>query len=449
MDLTQEQSNKLQQITLNPNNEKNPLLLQLSYELDLLRQGRNDYGIYKNLANLFVKLNYPGEAYSAINMIPRGIFNDVDSIRNLLENPPLANLNVNFEVISTCNLRCPMCSNGGNIGKPYDQHGKVMPLANFRKIWDKIKDKIRLLILVGQGETFTHPKIYDILDYVYPTPVYIDTNGNVNLNEYKIVNSSISDLIFSLDGCDQRTYGKYRVNGKFDKVINNIKNVVRVKKEKGKGPKIIIKHIVFKHTEAYLVDMQQLAKDLEVDKLEITECVVHPAHSRELIKEFLPVGKYSQLGRIKYVDFDNYTLGLNDRVDSPYCFAPINNPQIKVNGDVTLCCTSQDVVGNILKNSLENIWTSDIYSEKRKQVLTNRYKVKNCLVCSRIQNHFGDMLDGTPLAYPKPPAPSENTLWIKDLKIEPQYIQYLKDNSLSKDIGYYIGYNILNQIKPV
>jgi MoaA/NifB/PqqE/SkfB family radical SAM enzyme len=338
-----------------------------------------------------------------------------------------------------------MCSQGGATGKPYDLKGNVMSLPIFREIWDKVKNHTKLLVLVGQGETFTHPKIYDILDYIYPKPIYIDTNGNIPLDPQKIVQSSISDLVFSLDGIDQRTYGKYRIGGNFDKVVSNMREVIKAKKKHGRGPVIKLKYILFKHTEPYIDEIKQLAEDLAVDQLQFVPCVVHPTHSPELIKEFFPHGLDNLQCKVKFIDFENLTLGLPDSVDSPYCDAPIFNPQIKVNGNMTVCCSSFEHVGNILDNTLPEIWDSGKYSNMRKQILTNRYNFVDCLACSRSHNNFGRLFDGTVLEYPKPPIPSkDNTLWVDKLKIEKDYLDFMINQGLSKDITYFLNSNRIN-----
>jgi MoaA/NifB/PqqE/SkfB family radical SAM enzyme len=332
-----------------------------------------------------------------------------------------------------------MCSQNGETGKPYDLKGKIMASQVFEKIWDKIKDYTKLLVLVGQGETFTHPKIYSILDYVYPKPIYIDTNGNIPLDPKKIVNSSISDLVFSLDGVDQRTYSEYRIGGHFDKVVENMRQVIKAKKELGRGPIITLKYILFKHTEPYTDEIKQLAINLGVDKLKFVPCLVYPTHNESLVKKYFPHGLNPLECRLKYVDYDNFTIGLPEIYDSPHCDVPLFNPQIKVNGDMTVCCSSFKYVGNILKSTLPEIWKSEQYSNLRKQILTNRYSFEDCLACSRMHDNFGRLFDGTILEYQKPPTPSaDNTLWVDNLKIDKEYLDYLNANSLYKDIDYFV-----------
>jgi radical SAM protein with 4Fe4S-binding SPASM domain len=418
-------------------NDPKTIYEQMKFLVEQLKKQPSNPATYDKLAAMFYQMRLFGEAYKAANSIPRGLYKNSDGVIKSLENPLCANLGLNLEIISVCNLRCPMCSNATEGGKPYDQHGKVMSLNDFKTVWDQVKKSVNLLILVGQGETFIHPQVYKILDYVRPTPTYIDTNGSVDMDAEKIVNSSISDLIFSLDGVDQRTYEKYRIKGDFDKVVNNIENLVAAKKRAGRGPAIIIKYIIFKHNEAYLDDIKHLAARLGVDGLQFVPCVIHPAHSRELVKEFLPVGPNSAGQPIQHLDYDNPALGLNERNDSPYCTAPIMTPQIKVNGDVTLCCTSTDVVGNVFKNSFEDIWNSETHKKQRLAVLKNRYKNKNCLVCARLHPNLRPELKGSVLEYPAPPAPSDNTLWLDELKLEPEYVAYLKENSLERDLGYF------------
>ncbi|MDR1165870.1 MAG: radical SAM protein [Deltaproteobacteria bacterium] len=413
--------------------------------IPMLKYENNQEKALNHLAKLFLDMNFAGEAYRAAKLVPYGKYRDASAIVDMIEKLNCRAVDINLEIITTCNLRCPMCSNAGTTGKPYDLNGKIMPLDVFQGVWDKIKEFTDTLVLVGQGETFTHPKIYDILDYVAPKPVHIDTNGNVKLDADRIVRSSIKELAFSLDGVDQRTYERYRVGGNFDKVIENIKAVTRAKKDFGGGPIISLKYVIFKHTEPYVDEARNLVDELGMDKLKFVPCLVHPTHSEKLIKDFLPYGAVKNRSRIKYVDFKNLTLGLTDYAESPHCIAPLSNPQIKVNGDVTICCSSFEVVGNIFENTFSEIWHSEKYKAFRKEILSNRHQFSDCRACSREHINLGHILDGTILEYPKPQEPcEESTLWIENLKIDQEYVDYLTSNNLFKDIEYFRQMNVIH-----
>ena len=69
--------------------------------------------------------------------------------------------------------------------------------------------------------------------------------------------------------------------------------------------------------------------------------------------------------------------------------------------------------------------------------LRNRYQLESCRPCSRDQANLGRLFDGTVLEYPKPPAPSNDTFNLDELRIDADYAAWLLENGLTKDIEYY------------
>ncbi|MDR1165869.1 MAG: SPASM domain-containing protein [Deltaproteobacteria bacterium] len=399
------------------------------------------------LARLFLNAGYFGEAYKAARLVPPGKYVEASSCVNLFENFPCRGLTVNLEIDANNNIGCPLplsvkTAESGNIST---QNVETMPLADFKGIWTKIKDYTSLLVLAGPGETFLHPKVYEIIDYVTPTPILIETNGNVQIDAERIVHSCVKELIFNVDAADQRVYEKFHIGGDFKKVADNVKAVSAAKKAFGKGPALTLKHFLFKHNEPYLEEMKLLTNQLGADMAQFIGGIPRPFHGENLIREFMPCGLGAGNCRVASVDFANQSLGLNDDLDSPYCSVPYLNPRIKVNGDVTVCPSSARVVGNIYDNSLLEIWSSEKSVELKKEILSNRYQHSDCRACARAQNNFGRLFEGTVMEREKPPTPSEgHTLWLSTLKIDQEYIDYLVSQGLSKDIEYFKKTNAIH-----
>jgi MoaA/NifB/PqqE/SkfB family radical SAM enzyme len=425
------------------NNPANATILRLKNTIaavNALRYEGTAKTLLPFLAGNLQELGFTGEAYKALRSMPDGGSSDKTGLISFLNSrqPMPRSLQVSLEIVSYCNIRCPLCSNAKQSGKEYYQHGRVMPFETFKKIYDDIKPYTGLLILVGQGETFLHPDIYKMLEYVKPTPVHIDTNANVKLDTKRIIDSSMASLLFSVDGVDQRTYVKYRVGGDINKCFDNINAMVAAKREARRGPRLVWKYVVFKHNEAYLGQAESMARAIGVDSFQVVPCQVTPQNTVELIKEFMPVGLSPDESIIKFVDFENNMLGLNYTSDSPYCKAPLHNPHIRVNGDINVCCSSYDPIGNVAKDGFLKIWGGDNYLRLRKEILADRFSYVPCRSCSRQQLTLGHVFDGTVMEAPKPPEASPNgTMWMKDLKIEPEYLDYLHENGLTKDLEYY------------
>ncbi|MDR2354299.1 MAG: radical SAM protein [Deltaproteobacteria bacterium] len=411
---------------------------RISLLSQLLRYNTNSESTLNTLTQLFILFGCHGDAYRAAKNTLYGEFKEATDVVNRFENQACPPLNLHMDIINDCSLRCPMCSLSGKANSPSEENVNLMTFPVFRYIWDKVKNNVQKLILNGPGEIFSHPNIYEILNFTKPITTSITTHGNVRIEPERIIDSSVEEIVFNLDGVDQRTYEQYRAKGDFNKVIQNIQMMVKSKNFYGRGPKVVIKYLIFKHNEAYIKDIQNLAIDLKVNELRLMPCPTPPAAGADLIRKFYPLGQHHGVNRVKYIDFENNTVGLMDDLDSPYCSLAYYIPNIKINGDVTLCPSASTAVGNILEDSLENIWESPRYKTLRLQALTNRYTVKDCLSCSATHNNFGKIFTGTILEYPLPPEPSpNNTLWIKDLKIEEDYLAQLSANGLNKEVEYF------------
>jgi uncharacterized radical SAM superfamily Fe-S cluster-containing enzyme len=172
------------------------------------------------IANICARFGHIGEAYHALKLLSPSELGVCSPLLNSISNPGYNKFMFNIEIITKCNLRCPMCSQGGS--RPHPNLGKMMSLDNFKLIYDKIKNITNLIVLVGQGESFLHPDIYKILDYSRETPIYIDTNGSLKLDAEKIVKSNIQTLVFSVDAIDQRMHEKYRIGHSCPRSENGI-----------------------------------------------------------------------------------------------------------------------------------------------------------------------------------------------------------------------------------
>ena len=71
-------------------------------------------------------------------------------------------------------------------------------------------------------------------------------------------------MIISLDGLDQETYSAYRINGRMDKVIEGLSNVVQAKRESGSSLKMEVQFLVNRLNEHQIPQIKQLAGDFGV-----------------------------------------------------------------------------------------------------------------------------------------------------------------------------------------
>jgi len=280
-----------------------------------------------------------------------------------------------IEPTNVCNLKCPLCPSGN--GTLTRQKG-FMDFDLFTKIIDEVAGKVFMILLWNQGEPFLHPRISEMISYASERGLFIliSTNGNTKLDCKRIVASGLDSMIFSLDGADQETYNKYRVNGELGKVLQNVKILAEEKiRQSSSTPLLTWQFIVMRHNEHQLNEIKHLSDVSGADKLQLKTVQIYSA---EDVENFLPLNPRYRRYRIKNRDFE---MKYNIRNQ---CKRLWLQPVINWDGEVGVCCFDKDNVfrmGNVGENTFLEIWKSDRYQKFRKKILTSRKTVEICNNC--------------------------------------------------------------------
>lgn len=349
---------------------------------------------------------------------------------------------LNIEVSTACNIRCALCFHGRNANS-YHSLNQLMPLDRFKIIWDKMKGRTQRLFLQGWGESFMNPDIYDMIEYCAPTPVYLDTNGNLPLNADRLVKcENFEQLTFSIDGIDQRTYEQYRVGGSFDKAVANLSRVIAAKQKAGaKNPHIVFKFVTFKHNEMYVEPARQLARRLGADEFKQTFCHVNETTPdfRRAIMDFIPLG-YPEMAGIKGFDLSQRMMVPSDDAGSPFCRIPSMAPIVKIDGTVAYCVGTQihNPELDLLKRDFDSIWNDPAYRQYRLEAIGDKNAREECRACQSWQKpSFRQAFEGTPAPYPPDIEFSDDILYLKDLTLEPDYVRQLRARGLTDELRYF------------
>ena len=139
-----------------------------------------------------------------------------------------------IEPVSACNLRCIMCF---QIDESFSSNTNFMGNMDF-DLFKKVVDEAyeggtKAITLASRGEPTLHPQFGEMLEYCKGKFFELKINTNATrLNEkliHKILQSSVTDMVFSVDSYTKKEYESIRVRGIFDEVLNNIKNFKKIK----------------------------------------------------------------------------------------------------------------------------------------------------------------------------------------------------------------------------
>lgn len=175
---------------------------------------------------------------------------------------------VRLEASAICQLKCPLCPTGQR--QPGIGWG-FLRLRDFEVLLDN-SPGIRNVELSNWGEIFLNPELLSIMEYAYRRGVRLYADNGVNFNRCDeavlegLVKYRFASLRVALDGSSAESYERYRLGGKFDTVIGNVKKLNEYKAAyNSELPKLTWQFIVFGHNEHELPAARAMAQDLGME----------------------------------------------------------------------------------------------------------------------------------------------------------------------------------------
>ncbi len=273
---------------------------------------------------------------------------------------------VDIETSLSCQLNCPMCTRA-RMSK--EALGGIMEFNLYKKIINEIAEhKVFSVKLSWRGEPTMNPKLVDMVKYAKDKgirDVAFLTNGGL-LDKKKIIGlikAGLDWISFSIDGMYEE-YEKIRAPIKFDQIVQTVKTLHRIKKEKN-----ISKPLVRIQTISGAIKKYPEYFDFWSPYVDRISCIAdqHRANP-DLIKH-----------------------------DPDYiCQAPFQRVFVTWNGVVVPCHGDYHLhhnLGNVTTESIKGIWQSDKFSFLRKQMRAlKRLDFKACRLCPDGGEYTGETL---------------------------------------------------------
>lgn len=168
---------------------------------------------------------------------------------------------VNFDVCTFCNHKCTFCSN-----EDKRTLKNQVNLDDFNKVMTNITKylNIKELGLSAKGEVLINKDLVEIIKAckeTYKIPyVYISSNGSLltkeNTNE--LLEAGLDSIKLSINGISKEEYKNTHQKDDFEKVIENFRYILKLKKEKYSKLKVLISSIITKSKE----EIDEAFKDL-------------------------------------------------------------------------------------------------------------------------------------------------------------------------------------------
>ena len=292
---------------------------------------------------------------------------------------------IGIEPTNHCNAKCPLCPTGAD---KLDRRRAHMELPLFTRIVDEIAPYTGKIIMYNYGEPFLNPSIFEMIQYAKKHEMYIkiSTNGTLFYNDEWIestLQSGLDELIVSIDGADAATFNIYRRGLAFDRIVEGMRAMSRLKEKlEVPQPKIKVQFIAMKHNEHQVELVRQLAHSVNAEFVIKAVNLGMVDGGLEMAEDYLPDNR-DLPNRYTH----NSASGLLEPKHTVSAFCPIIWGSIMINCDGTVipCCydyQSDWILGKIPENSIAELWSGKEMTRLRKSIHTNYKSVAICRACS-------------------------------------------------------------------
>src|SRR4051795_11766231 len=119
------------------------------------------------------------------------------------------------ETTAKCNLYCPMCPR-----ETHPQPKEDMPAEIFDRLVQDSSKTGEHMMLIGLGEPFLDPAIFDRIEYCeqHNISTLLSTNGTLldEGNAAKLLETPLEHITLSFDGSTKESFEFYRKGAKFE-----------------------------------------------------------------------------------------------------------------------------------------------------------------------------------------------------------------------------------------
>jgi len=274
-----------------------------------------------------------------------------------------APIHIDIELASACNFRCPMCPQA-EIPSGFTKDFMDKKLAV--RILKEAKDiGVSSVKLNWRGESTIHPDFCEIVSDAYWlnfTDLMINTNGSYTTSNTRDAMEFFNMVIFSIDTIDEEKAFSIRPGGPLKTVMKNFEILATSKMDFGVVDTI---RVNFTKQKENWDEEETVKKYVEGWGAQFYSKPVFPRNPPK-------VGAY----------FDESKIKVNGRKN---CGFPFQRLTIAWDGRVAPCCIPwlDDLyVGDVTKQSINEIWNSKAISDIRNDAKMVNYKHPVCVNCT-------------------------------------------------------------------
>lgn len=301
-----------------------------------------------------------------------------------------------IETTNRCNLKCRTCPQ--YFGMPEDFADLTPPLVE--RILDQFPF-VRRVVLHGIGEPLLNKDLPHIIENVKRRGAYalFNTNGLLLRGRLvePIVRCGLDELRVSVDSASPETYALVRGADGFDRIIENLRGLARLKRSIGiSTPKVSLWITGLKSNVAELPALVRLADEIGVREVYLQRLVYSGRGLAVRDEALFRQAADPELAAVRQAERLANELGIElkgsgeasaaemvagqgtDAGSYRACRRPWSLMYVTANGNVLPCCIAPFtgahydgmVLGNIFEESAEKIWNGQRYQQWRQAMLS-------------------------------------------------------------------------------
>jgi radical SAM protein with 4Fe4S-binding SPASM domain len=307
---------------------------------------------------------------------------------------------VQIEPVGQCNLRCRMCPIQFRTDGAPGQPRAFMSFAMFRELIDQFPELTELQ-LQGLGEPLLHPQFFDMVRYAAQRGILVSTNTNLTVmseqGAEQCVASGLHTMHVSLDGASAEAYEAIRVRSRFERVLRNLRRVMRAKAELQSAlPHIRLVAVAMRRNLPELPELVRLAHEEGIDTVSVQH-LCHDFGESSLPEKYKPMRAFIEDETLLHEDLQRVEryfdaaraaakeLGVALRLPNvrprahavgvpgkKRCDWPWRGSYISYDGKAMPCCmvATPDRIhfGDMAEQGVAQVWNNDAYQRFREQL---------------------------------------------------------------------------------
>lgn len=279
-----------------------------------------------------------------------------------------------LEPTNRCNLRCPLCPTGEGLERKRGD----MPMELYQQILDKLREAPPLLLTLHlAGEPLLAKNIFQMIRMANEAGIQTTLSTNATLLSEDVSRQLIEAGLGSirLDFCsDREKFEQVRSGASWDKVYDNIVNLLKLKAELGSEKPIV------------------RIKDVSVSGLPPREREERIRQLKSLFKDY-PIKGYSGLSVHNWAgtfasEHEELQKAHHRRSRPHPCTHLWTSIAITCDGLVVPCCRDLEaecVLGDLKEQSLLEVWNGERLRSIRRAMIERKLDgVPLCKDCSRV-----------------------------------------------------------------